>query len=608
MSYIKIENDELIYDRTRNLSGIDDFDGIEEITCPSYGSYVEFKSKDRQFITNNNYLNIMPIGINNLYANYSMRYEVESEQAQKIINFIESKQGIESIFFETDNKIYQKINGYCTDYSLSQNDVDSFDIGIAFEITESPGHFNWRSLNFLNTEEYELTYISRNKEYKKHDIAYDQRQEAVYKDQINGIYYCHQDHNSSDDPALTLEDSEYWTRDFYWQPDVGQNTNVKLDVERFGDSNGFPLRRKIKKNTATFPLNYKFSNISSKQLKSMLHFLESKGGYKRFKHRIGAVYNRPKVYVCRTWRHTWVSYDSHDLEVTFEEDPLGIVPNRSKVDSELLSSKAYEGIDLVAEVETNIPALWQQNNTNLTNLQIGLNCPDIGQSAFEGCSNLSLSNLYIPGLVSSIGDSAFDGCSGINGEIIFRSDLSYIGDYAFRGLNQVTNELNIPSSVTYIGEQAFSGCSQLSDIKMSLSLTTLGQNAFDGCINMGGNLSLPKTLSVVPYRAFNDCRNIFGDLVLLNGLTEIEAEAFKDCRKLGYTIKIPSSINILNDGVFMNCNRVRYIEIQAEVAPTINGDPFRDMDRLRFVRVPRRGTGYNTAFWNSLGDKLRKVL
>jgi hypothetical protein len=58
----------------------------------------------------------------------------------------------------------------------------------------------------------------------------------------------------------------------------------------------------------------------------MLHFLENKGGYRRFKHKISSVYNRPKVFICPEWTHTWVYNNSHNLSVSFKEDPLGVIP------------------------------------------------------------------------------------------------------------------------------------------------------------------------------------------------------------------------------------------------------------------------------------------
>jgi phage-related protein len=101
---------------------------------------------------------------------------------------------------------------------------------------------------------------------------------------------------------------------------------VKFDVDYIEFKNSFKDRTKTRENIATFPISYNFTNISTHQLKSMMHFLENKGGYRRFKHFIPSVYNRPKVFYCPEWRHEWVYNNCHNLSVSFMEDPLGIVP------------------------------------------------------------------------------------------------------------------------------------------------------------------------------------------------------------------------------------------------------------------------------------------
>ena len=79
-------------------------------------------------------------------------------------------------------------------------------------------------------------------------------------------------------------------------------------------------------NISTFGMQYTYSNITDKQLKAMLQFLENKGGYRRFEHQIPSVYNQPKVYYCPEWTHTWNYFNSNTLTVSLVEDPLGVLP------------------------------------------------------------------------------------------------------------------------------------------------------------------------------------------------------------------------------------------------------------------------------------------
>ena len=122
-----------------------------------------------------------------------------------------------------------------------------------------------------------------------------------------------------------LEKLNTWSQDFFFSPDIGFQNDVKIQVSKLEFKNSFPLRIKTKNNTAKFDINYKFTNIDDKQLLCMLHFLENKAGYRKFRHQIPAVYNRPKVYHCPQWTHTWKYKNHHDLDVTFIEDPLGII-------------------------------------------------------------------------------------------------------------------------------------------------------------------------------------------------------------------------------------------------------------------------------------------
>jgi phage-related protein len=600
MAYVKIQDEELIYDRTRNFSGISDFQSVEEISCPTKGSSVEFRSKDKSITTNNNYLNIMPVGINNLYAKFNMVYEVDEQEARELANFLESKKGIEPVFFDSDPTVYKKINGFCNAYSINQLDPSSFSISSQFEITESPGSFNWTSMNFLQPDYESLYYEQENRLYYKHDVVYDQRLEFKYQDKINNFYYCVEDHDASLDTSINLEESPYWTRDFFWQPDVGQSNSVEFDIQRFGDKDGFPLRRKTKDNTASFPISYNYSKISTKQLKGMLHFLESQGGYRRFRQRIPAVYNRPKIFVCKRWVHTWDTFDSHNLEVFFDEDPLGIMPDRVIHNEETLSTRAFDGnSNLVDSVQGDIPDFWANMNSEIFNIKIGAACETIGSSAFAGNVNLR-GDLIIPGNVKTIQSNAFDSCAMLDGSLLFGGGVNYIGEEAFKDCSQIVGDLQFPPNIKYIGNKALFGCSNLNgDLSLGKILTGIGTGALQGCNRLEGELKIPPTLKTVSTRAFRGCTRLYGDLEIPSGVENIEEEAFWNCRRLGTDIILPPTIKTIEDNAFYGCKYVYNVYINAPVAPSIFGDPFpsQGMEKLRKIHVPLSAVGYNAPYW-----------
>jgi phage-related protein len=119
-----------------------------------------------------------------------------------------------------------------------------------------------------------------------------------------------------------------WTREFFFKPDIGTQNDVQIKVDAPEYKNSFTKRilPKGETNIATFGMEYTYSNITDKQSKAMLKFLENKGGYRRFEHQIPSVYNQPKVYYCPQWTHTWNYYNSNTIKVTFVEDPLGVLP------------------------------------------------------------------------------------------------------------------------------------------------------------------------------------------------------------------------------------------------------------------------------------------
>jgi len=157
--------------------------------------------------------------------------------------------------------------------------------------------------------------------YKEYDIVYT----GISQNKLDNFYYCSGDHSSTQSNSPTGANS-MWTQDFFFEPDIGTQNNVEIKADKLEYKNSFTQRLKTNDNIATFDMNYSFNNIPDKQLKTMIHFLENKGGYRRFKHQIPSVYNRPKVYYSPKWTHTWNYANSNTLSVELKEDPMGVIP------------------------------------------------------------------------------------------------------------------------------------------------------------------------------------------------------------------------------------------------------------------------------------------
>jgi len=313
-------SEDLFYNRDRNLSGFADVDNISSLSLtPVYGSKVDFSAKNHSYELNDSFINIVPLSLNSLSASFKLRYDVNELNAQKLTDFFESKNGVNSIAFNPDNSgIYRSVYGFCDNYAI--NHMNNYHYEFATEITadQAPTLLNWSGMTFLN---YTFQNYNTGQSYKKYDVVYT----GVNAVKINNFYYCTGNHSSLLTNSPTGLNS-MWTQDFFFEPTIGIQNDVKMKVKKFEPKNSFPVRVKTQDNMAGITLNYKFTNITNAQLKSMLHFLENKAGYRLFRHQPKSVYNRPKVFRCSQWTHTWKYYDSNDLDLSLVEDVLGIIP------------------------------------------------------------------------------------------------------------------------------------------------------------------------------------------------------------------------------------------------------------------------------------------
>jgi len=318
-----LNSENLLYNRDRNISGVAapvDLTGLS--LTPVYGSTAQFSSKSSSFITDDFYYELIPSSLDSLVASFNVGYETNETNARNLANFFESKSGYLPMEFNADNSgIYKNVTGFCNSYKVSPVNNQHFNVSAAVVVDTAPNLLNWSGNNFTNLNFQ--GWVPSNS-YKKYDVVYS----GVSSNNLNNFYYCTGDHSSSSANSPTGA-STNWTQKFFFEPDQNQSFEVGIKSDVIDFKNSFTQRlggEKNTKNIAKFDINYNFTNISNHQLKSMLHFLENKAGYRRFEHQIPSLYNRPKVYHCPSWTHTWVYSDTNNLTVTFVEDPLGVIP------------------------------------------------------------------------------------------------------------------------------------------------------------------------------------------------------------------------------------------------------------------------------------------
>ena len=297
-----------------------------------------------------------------------------------------------------------------------------------------------------------------------------------------------------------------------------------------------------------------------------------------------------------------------------------------------IGDSAFEGCEKLAAInvssENNNYAsidgvLFNKDKTELKQYPIGRSetytIPDsvtyIGDSAFDGCTNLSsveipdsvtrigdyafyectsLSSINIPDSVTAIGESAFhetqlmenqDGIKYVGKWVVgvdlditlaitseIREGTKGIADSAFSYRREDISNINLPEGLMYIGDDAFYGCENLTNISIPDSVMNIGENAFyetqlmenqDG-INYVGKWAVgyDEDITSAEIRegtiGIANCAFVISDIsgiTIPEGLMYIGNSAFDGCDNIynNGTIEIPASVVRIGDGAFQ-CN------------------------------------------------------
>ena len=97
---------------------------------------------------------------------------------------------------------------------------------------------------------------------------------------------------------------------------------------------------------------------------------------------------------------------------------------------------------------------------DITSVQIKEGVQKIGDRAFYNCR--SLDSITLPSTVIDIGNDAFNGCSNLR-EVILNDGLKKIGEQAFYNCSSLES-IKLPSTLVEIGSDAFESCSDLREV------------------------------------------------------------------------------------------------------------------------------------------------
>ena len=189
----------------------------------------------------------------------------------------------------------------------------------------------------------------------------------------------------------------------------------------------------------------------------------------------------------------------------------------------------------------------------------------IGDFSFYNCDTLV--DMYIPATVTEIGEAAFEECSNLS-SIIFQSEglleiLKFRAFYNCSNLERVTFDTYYGSDDGYyisllnfntIETSAFQYCKSLKELTISASVTHIGDSAFYECTDLERVIFRDDSqIESIGDHAFYDCVNLSKiDFGINSQLESIGIYAFGNCKNLK-SILIPKSTKIINLGAFKNC-------------------------------------------------------
>lgn len=196
----------------------------------------------------------------------------------------------------------------------------------------------------------------------------------------------------------------------------------------------------------------------------------------------------------------------------------------------------------------------------ITNLSLAASVKIIGESAFEGVTNVT--NKINLNNITSFGVRAFRVYSG---EIELSSpSATLIPKEAFDRAN-VVGTVNL-DKVTNIGEGAFWGCSAVTKLVFGTNFISAGQHAFYACTGIETVEFNAANASDFGYAIFTNNNGEKGfDLIIGNEVTRIPAKAFSSSAVKSITFNSESKCKVIGASAFANTSSLNVINIHDSV-------------------------------------------
>lgn len=178
----------------------------------------------------------------------------------------------------------------------------------------------------------------------------------------------------------------------------------------------------------------------------------------------------------------------------------------------------------------------------------------IGNSAFNGCSNLS--SVSIPNSVTYIGPAAFASCTSLE-KFIIPNNVKKIDNFAFE-YSGITS-IEIPNSVDSLGLYVFFNCIKLESLVVGSGLKNI--DGFSGCEKLS-SITFSEGVETIGDYAFSGCKSL-KKVIVPNSVQSICTSAFDYCTSL-MTVYIGDGVNSIGEMAFAFCKDLKDIYISSE--------------------------------------------
>lgn len=304
---------------------------IDDLFTLSYGSNANFSAKLSRLDFGDGYKTNVVSTLNSLNSKFSLVYDgLTDKQSKALIAFFENSP-------ETKNKsLYEGFEGVRMNlFTPYKNNAELYFLNINHDSS-------YKDINKI-TIEAESLYESI-LDYKGMFVSLNENTIRTYSNQItqfeyNDVFY----YNSTNfidkgyyfytGATIALEstgpsgpfdpqysptgNNSYFTREFYFKPDIDYNINenIRLRTTEYKNSTKEYSKDGINYNMLEFDL--KFSKRSTKEARALLKFLDDKAGYKVFNYTLQQPYNKNIQVYCPEWTHSYDFYDNHTINAKF---------------------------------------------------------------------------------------------------------------------------------------------------------------------------------------------------------------------------------------------------------------------------------------------------